>query len=427
MAKYIINGGKKLSGSIKPKGNKNEALPAIAAAALGTGVVTLFNVPRIADIDVMVEIFNSIGGIATFVDHSTLKLDPRPINKSEIPEELARKIRTSFLYAAPLLGRLKKAVIPPPGGDVIGRRGLHCHFQGLAGLGTEIKLTDKYEMSTPHGFSANTIFLDEPSVTGTEQTLCAAVTAKGITKIQNAAMEPHIVGLCHMLNAMGADIRNVGGSTLSVHGVKELKGCEHTIGTDYIEVGSFITMALVTGSEILILDHSLKEMPMITRTFERFGAKLIFNESGILIPKDQKLSHEHDISGAVPIITDGPWPQFPTDLMSNIIVLATKTGGGMCMIHEKMFDKRMYFVDLLMATGANIIVCDPHRIVVSGPCTYRPGRFESPDIRAGISLLIAALSADGESSISNIRQIDRGYENIHERLTALGADIKRVE
>ena len=388
--------------------------------------ITLENVPRIGDVEVMVEIFRYLGGTAEYIKPDTLKLCGKGIHKSEISADLAKKVRTSFLFAAPLLARFKKAKLHPPGGDVIGRRGLHCHYQGLEELGAEIRLDLAYQLGLPNGFTGRSIFLDEPSVTGTEQIIMAAVLAQGTTEIQNAASEPHVQNLCRALNSWGAQISGMGTTTLTIRGVANLQGGTHRVGADYIEMGSFITLALATGSELLIEGVKFSDYPMIMRMFARFGAKLVQHEQGILIPGDQKLEIVQDVSRATPVIADGPWPQFPTDLMSNIIVLATRSR-GMVLIFEKMFDKRMVFSDLLAAVGANIIQCDPHRIVVSGPCEYIAGRFESPDIRAGLSLIIAALCAKGTSEISNIRQVDRGYEAIDRRLQALGADIRRVD
>lgn len=427
MAKFVIEGGAPLRGEVKPSGNKNSALPIIAAALLTDEPVTLRNVPRIRDVQDMLAILAEIGIEITEEDPHTVTLCSRSLKTTELNTELCARIRASILFAGPMLARWGHIFLPPPGGDVIGRRRVDTHLHALHLLGAEISTDGGYTLRSRTLHGAN-IFLDEASVTATENALMAAALAPGKTVIQNAACEPHVAEVARALNRMGARVLGAGSNTLTVEGVEELHGAQLDIGADHIEVGSFIAMAAVTHGEVSICDTRWDDLPMIRLAFERLGITFEPRDDGIFVPGNQSLCIQSDVNNAVPKIDDGPWPAFPTDLMSMMLVTATQCEGTI-LIHEKMFEGRMFFVDRLVSMGARIVLCDPHRAVVVGPSPLRaePWGLPSPDIRAGMALLEAALCAQGTTTIYNIGQIDRGYERIEEKLQALGARITREE
>jgi UDP-N-acetylglucosamine 1-carboxyvinyltransferase len=422
---YVVEGGSTLSGTIRPSGNKNAALPIIAAALLSEEPVTLENVPRIRDVETLVELIRSAGVVAEWKQRNTLSIDAKSVRSAELDPQLCRKIRASILLAAPMLARCGTVTLPPPGGDVIGRRRLDTHFLALQQLGTHFDLGEAYELSAKQLRGAD-IFLDEPSVTGTENALMAAVAAKGITILRNAASEPHVQDLARFLVSMGARIQGIGTNLLTVEGGHPLHGATHRIGPDHIEVGSFIGLAAVTGSELRIADAGVEHLQSIRMGFARLGVECRIDGDDLIVPAKQGKKIQTDLGGHVPKLEDQPWPAFPADVMSIAIVTATQCE-GVIMMHEKMFESRMFFVDKLIGMGARIILCDPHRAVVVGPSRLRAAQVESPDIRAGMAILLAALCAKGESTIDNVGQIERGYERIDERLRALGAKIERVE
>jgi UDP-N-acetylglucosamine 1-carboxyvinyltransferase len=422
---YIVEGGAKLSGTIRPSGNKNAALPIVAAALLAEEPVTLENVPRIRDVETLVELIRSAGVQAEWKERNKLRIDAKSVRGAELDPQLCRKIRASILLAAPMLARCGEVTLPPPGGDVIGRRRLDTHFLALQQLGTRFDLGEAYHLSTKQLRGAD-IFLDEPSVTGTENALTAAVAAKGVTILRNAACEPHVQDLARFLISMGARIQGVGTNMLTIEGGHALHGTTHRIGPDHIEVGSFIGLAAVTGSELRIADAGVEHLQSIRMGFARLGVECRVDGDDLIVPAKQEKKIQTDLGGHVPKLEDQPWPAFPADVMSIAIVTATQCE-GVIMMHEKMFESRMFFVDKLVGMGARIILCDPHRAVVVGPARLRGAQVESPDIRAGMAILLAALCATGESTIDNVGQIERGYERIDERLRALGANIERVE
>lgn len=425
MEKFIIEGGYPLSGTLTPGGNKNEVLPAIAASLLTSEEVVLHNVPRIRDVEVMIDILRDLGAQAGFTGDNDLRIVCADINKNELSPELCKKVRASVLFAGPMLARRHEVFLPPPGGDVIGRRRLDTHFLAFQGLGADVELGEQYHVKAKM-LSGSDIFFDEPSVTATENAVMAAVLGRGETILRNVACEPHVEGLCRMLSNMGAHIVGIGSNTLTIHGTGGLHGVEHTIGSDYLEIGSYIGLAAATNSEIRIKNVRLTDMRMIRMVFEKLGIRIVPDGHDIIVPKDQEMRIRCDMHNTIPQIYDAPWPAFPTDLMSIAITTATQCDGTV-IFFEKMFEGRMFFVDSLVAMGAQIILCDPHRVVVVGKSPLIGARLESPDVRAGMSLLIAALSAQGKSSIYNIRQIDRGYERVDEKLKALGAHIERVK
>lgn len=425
MEKFVIQGGHQLSGSVRPGGSKNEALPCLAATLLTDEEITLKNVPRINDVMVMLEVMEDLGGWHEWVDENTVKIRNADVDKTELNRQLCRKVRASILFAGSMLGRMGECELPPPGGDVIGRRRLDTHFLALEALGAEIEvLSDRFSITTEK-LVGTSLFLDEASVTGTENAIMAAVVAQGTTTIRNAACEPHVQGLCRMLVNMGARIHGIGTNILTIEGSKGLWGCEHTIGPDYLEIGSLAGLAAVTGSEITIKDIVADDLRMIRMTLEKLGVHTELRDGDLFVPADQPLKVDNDLNDAIPKIDDAPWPAFPTDLMSIAITVATQSEGTV-LFFEKMFEGRMFFVDSLIAMGARIVFCDPHRVVVVGPAQLYGSTLESPDVRAGMALLIAALCAQGESTIYNIQQIDRGYEKIEEKLKALGAHIERL-
>jgi UDP-N-acetylglucosamine 1-carboxyvinyltransferase len=422
---FVIEGGQPLSGTVRAAGNKNGALPILAATLLTGEPVTLHNVPRIRDVETMVDLLADLGAEAEWVGPNDVHVHAHDLVKSEPDEELCRRIRASFLLAGPLLARVGRATMPPPGGDVIGRRRLDTHIHAFQQLGVEIVAGRRYEL-TAQGIRGRHIFLDEASVMGTENAVMAAVLADGQTVIGNAACEPHVQDLCRMLVGLGARIEGIGSNVLRIEGVRTLGGGEHTIGADHIEVASFIGLAAVTAGELVIDGVVPADLLPLEHQFERLGVRWDTNGSSVRVPADQELAIVDDLGGQIPKIEDGPWPAFPADLTSIALAVATQARGTI-LIFEKMFENRLFFVDKIVNMGARIILCDPHRAVVTGPARLYGERLESPDIRAGMAMLIAALCAEGTSTIGNVQQIDRGYERIDERLRGLGARIERVE
>jgi UDP-N-acetylglucosamine 1-carboxyvinyltransferase len=422
---YIVEGGRRLSGTIRPSGNKNAALPIIAATLLSDQPITLENVPRIRDVEILVELVRSVGAEVKWAERNTLNVHAKEVRAAELDPDLCRRIRASILLAAPLLARCRSIELPPPGGDVIGRRRVDTHFLALERLGVVFDLDDSFKLST-QGLRGADVFLDEPSVTATEQALTAAAAARGTTVLRNAACEPHVQGVCHFLLALGSAIDGIGTNKLTIDGGRTLGGATHRIGPDHIEVGSFIGLAAVTGSELRIASAGIEHLRSTLMGFARLGVSCKIEGPDLVIPADQKKVIQADLGGHVPKLEDQPWPAFPADTMSSALVTATQCT-GMILFHEKMFESRLFFVDKLVGMGARIVLCDPHRAIVSGPSRLRGGDLESPDIRAGMAMLTAALCAQGESTINNVAQIERGYERIDERLNALGANISRVE
>ena len=421
---FIVEGGNRLSGSIRPAGNKNAALPIVAAALLAEDEVVLENVPRIRDIETLVELCRSVGASMEWTAQNTLTVNAKSIEASTLDPVLCARIRGAILLAGPLLARCGSLRLPPPGGDVIGRRRLDTHFLALEALGVQFTYGDTFELST-RGLVGAHVFLDEPSVTGTENAMIVAAAAKGKTILENAASEPHVQDLAHFLIALGARIDGIGTNCLTIHGGNRIQGARHRIGPDHIEVGSFIGLAAVTNSELTITDAGVKHLRSVRMGFERLGIRCEVQGDDLIVPADQSKEIQSDMGGHVPKLEDQPWPAFPADLMSIAIVTATQCH-GMILMHEKMFESRMFFVDKLIGMGARIVLCDPHRAIVSGPTQLRGSTLESPDIRAGMAMLLAALCARGKSVINNIGQIERGYERIDERLRALGANVTRV-
>jgi UDP-N-acetylglucosamine 1-carboxyvinyltransferase len=425
MESFTIQGGVPLNGTVRAAGNKNGALPILAATLLATDPVTLRNVPRIRDVETMVELLADLGADAEWVGPNEVRVHAAALAKSEPDEALCRRIRASFLLAGPLLARTGRATMPPPGGDVIGRRRLDTHIHAFEQLGVEIVAERRYEMRADR-ISGRPVFLDEASVMGTENAVMAAVLADGETLIGNAACEPHVQDLCRMLVGLGALIDGIGSNVLRIEGVRALRGGEHTIGADHIEVASFIGLAAVTGGEIRIEGVVPEDLLPLEHHFDRLGVRWELDGTTVRVPEGQELVVRDDIGGQIPKIEDGPWPAFPADLTSIALAVATQARGTI-LIFEKMFENRLFFVDKIVNMGARIILCDPHRAVVTGPAQLYGDRLESPDIRAGMAMLIAALCAEGTSTIGNVGQIDRGYERIDERLRALGARIERVD
>jgi len=423
---FVIEGGHSLSGHVQAAGNKNAALPILAASALTAEPVELSNVPRILDVDAMLALLRAIGAEADWVGVNDVRVDASTVSTTELDEELCNQIRASILLAGPLLARFGTASVPPPGGDVIGRRRIDTHIHALAALGAEIDSGQRYEMRAERLRGAS-LFLDEASVTGTENAVMAAVLAEGETMLQNAACEPHVQDLCRFLVELGADIEGIGSNVLRITGVESLQGGFHRICPEHIEVASFIGLAAVTGSDITIAGAAPQDLLAVLPAFERLGVRVEqAGEHTIHVPAGQELVVQDDLGGQIPKIEDGIWPAFPSDLTSIAVVVATQAHGTI-LVFEKMFENRLFFVDKLVGMGARIIICDPHRVVVSGPAKLYGERLESPDIRAGMAMLIASLCAEGVSTIGNIAQIDRGYERIDERLRSLGARIERVD
>lgn len=433
MSSFVVEGKKTLSGTISVSGNKNEALPLIAASLLSTGQITFHNVPDIGDVRTMAAIAEALGVSTTWRDRKTLSFCAASIATSSLPVELSNKIRASVLFASSLLARTGSAIIIQPGGDTIGRRRLDTHFLVFKALGATLTVDrsgaqeTRFILEAPLGLRGADIYLDEASVTATENAIIAAAGAEGITTISNAASEPHVQGLCRFLEKLGVKFTGIGSNVITIEGSRYCKEhAEFTVGSDYIEAGSFIGLAAATRSAITITGVDVRQMRMILLQFERIGIHVdVDYEKGLLfVPDKQQLIIKRDLGSAIPRIEDSPWPGFPTDLMSILLVTATQSSGT-CLVHEKMFESRLYFVDKLINMGAQIVLCDPHRAVIVGPSPLFGASISSPDIRAGMSLLIAALAAEGKSTIYNINQIDRGYERIDERLRALGASIER--
>lgn len=444
MERLIVEGGHPLAGTVRSQGNKNEALPCLAASLLTPEPVVLRNVPRIRDVLEMIQLLRHLGARVEELSPNDYRIEAREIRAVEPDPEVCRRLRAAILLAGPLLARFPTLTLPPPGGDVIGRRRLDEHVAALSALGARVTVEDRKYRFQRHRLAGADIFLDERSVTATENAVMAAVLAQGMTRLENAACEPHVVGLCRMLNAMGARIRGAGTHILEIEGVGELGGVEHTIGPDLLEIGGYILLGALTGSELVVEEVRPEELRVIRSAFAKVGVRFQVEEVAeggehqaaragsapasrwrVRVPPQQELAVEPDFSGDIPKIDDGPWPSFPTDLMSPLIVAATQARGTV-LFFEKMYDGRMFFVDHLVAMGARIVLCDPHRIVVVGPSPLYGTTVSSPDIRAGMALVLAALSAQGTTTIYNVGQIDRGYENLEQKLKSLGARLERV-
>jgi len=423
--RFLVQGGHRLNGTVRPAGNKNAALPAIAATLLADGPVDLANIPRIRDVETMLAVVADLGASVEWTAANTVRIDARTATAKPLNPELCARIRASILLAGPLLARFGKVQLPPPGGDVIGRRRVDTHFLALEQLGAELRVGQRFEIEAKHLKGAE-IFLDEPSVTGTENALMAAVSAKGRTVLRNAAAEPHVQDVARLLVAMGASIEGIGTNVYTIEGGAPLTGCGYTIGPDHIEIASFIGLAAVTNGTLTIEGVRGDDLRSTLLGFDRLGVRPRLDGDRLIVDHGQERRVRPDLGGHVPKLEDGPWPAFPADAMSIAIVTATQCE-GMVLIFEKMFESRLFFVDKLIGMGARIVLCDPHRVVISGPSPLRGGIVESPDIRAGMAMLLAALAAEGSSTIHNIGQIERGYENIDQRLRGLGAQIERLE
>lgn len=426
MEKFVIEGGCPLSGSVVPSGNKNAAFPLISAALLTDQPVTLRNLPDIGDVETMLAIVEDLGVEVTRHDNHSATLRAGTVRKTAPDPDLFGHIRGALTMMGSMLAREGRIDLPRPGGDQIGRRRIDTHLLALQQLGADLSYDGQLSLRTDRLCGAD-MLLDEASVTATENAVLAAVTAEGTTVIRNAASEPHVQDLCHMLNRMGARIEGIGSNVLTIHGVERLRGVKYTLSADYIEVGSFIGLAAATGGEVLIKNASPEHLRMILLVYHRLGVCPEVRGDDVFVPPGQSLAIVPDIGNAIPKIDDAPWPAFPADMMSISIVVATQAEGTV-LFHEKMFDGRLFFVDKLIGMGARIVLCDPHRCIVQGPSRLlaEPQGISSPDIRAGMAMLIAALCARGTSTIRNIVQIDRGYERIEEKLQALGARIERV-
>ncbi len=424
MSKYIIDGSFPVNGTVTASGNKNAALPCIAACLLTEEELVLRNLPDIEDVRVMFEVLQELGAAVKSEGGGVYRVKTLDIKTSEIPQGQARAIRASILFAGPLLARTGKVILPPPGGDVIGRRRLDTHFIAFTELGARVEMDGVYKLLANKLVGVD-IFLDEASVTATENAIMAAVLASGRTVIRNAASEPHVQDLCMMLNAMGAGITGIGSNILYITGVKKLHGADFAIGSDFMEVGSYIGLAAVTRGELTIKKAAPEHLRMSKIAFGRLGIHWETSGNDIHVPAGLDMKVVSDLGGMIPKIDDAPWPGFPADLTSIMLVVATQVEGTI-LIHEKMFESRMFFVDKLIGMGARIILCDPHRAVISGPSRLRASYLISPDVRAGMAMVIAALCAEGQSVIDNVYQIERGYENLSGRLQSLGARIQRV-
>ncbi len=426
MVEYHIEGGIPIKGTIKPGGNKNAALPCIAATLLTKEPVIIHNIPNIHDTQVMLGIAKALGAEVENLGEGSWKVTAKEITSTEIPRDLSKKIRASILFAGSIVARCGKVTMFPPGGDVIGRRRLDTHFLALEELGVRISADGCFNFTTNKLVGAD-MFLDEASVTATENALMAAVVAEGQTIITNAASEPHVQDLCNMLNGMGAKISGIGSNILTIDGVEELHGCEFTIGPDFMEIGSFIGLAAATKGSITIKGVKARDLRPIKLAFGKLGIHWEIDGDTLHVSQNQAMQVNTDLGGMVPKIDDAPWPGFPPDLTSIMTVVATQVEGTV-LIHEKMFESRMFFVDKLIGMGARITLCDPHRAVVSGPCVmHGDEELTSPDVRAGMAIVIAALCARGKSVIKNVYQVERGYENLAERLKSLGARIERID
>ena len=425
MYEYKVEGGFPIKGTIKASGNKNAALPCIAATLLTKEKVVLKNIPDIEDTGVMFEILKSFGAVVKKSKANTWEVTAENVKTAEIPAELSRKIRASILFAGPLVARTGKAIMMPPGGDVIGRRRLDTHFLALQEIGARVSTEGRFEFTANKLVGAE-LFLDETSVTATENAVMAAVLAEGHTEITNAASEPHIQDLCNMLNSMGAKISGIGSNILQIDGVKNLHGCEFEIGPDFMEIGSFIGLAVATRGSITITGVREKDMRPLKISYGKLGIQWEIKGDVLTVSENQEMKVNTDLGGMIPKIDDSPWPGFPPDLTSIMTVIATQVEGTV-LIFEKMFESRMFFVDKLISMGARITLCDPHRAVVTGPSALHSDHLVSPDVRAGMAMVIAAMAARGTSRISNVYQIERGYEHLVERLQSLGGHIERVD
>src|SRR2546422_4456136 len=423
--RLVIEGGHPIGGDVTPSGNKNEALRLLAAALLAAGSVVIENVPRIRDVTTLIELLRALGARVDWSGEHAVEVDAGRLRESRPDAALAAEIRASCVLAAPLPARTGLAVLPRPGGDKIGRRRLDTHLLALRQLGARITLDDAYyhlELSGP--FRGAGVFLDEASVTGRETAVMAAAMGDGRTRLLNAASEPHVQGLCHALNAMGARIAGIGSNVLEIQGVSQLRPARHRVGPDHIEVGSFVAVAAMTGGELRVQNVAPDHLRMIRMVFARLGVETTIEGTTLRVPAGQKHTIVADIDGAIPKVDDAPWPGFPADLTPLALVLATQCDGTV-LIHEKLFESRLFFVDSLIAMGARIVLCDPHRALVIGPSRLHGATIVSPDIRAGMALIAASLAAHGRSVIRNIQQVDRGYERVDERLRSLGARISR--
>lgn len=425
MEKFIIEGGVPLGGEVIPSGNKNAALPLLAACLLTDEPVILHNVPAIRDVQDMRRLIESLGVEIVDVAPNTWKVIARTVRPADLDPDLCRRIRASILLAGPMSARSGTLRLPPPGGDVIGRRRVDTHILALQALGADVVYDRNTFTFQAEGLHGADILLDEASVTGTENAIMAAVRARGKTVLRNAASEPHVQELCHFLNALGARIENIGSNTLHIEGVPALHGGEFTIGPDYLEVISFVGAAVVTNGEVRIRRAGVQYLDMIRMVLNRMGIDWLVEGDDIFVPSGQRLEIEPDIGNAIPSVKVNVWPAFPTDLMSIAIVMATQAKGSI-LFHDWMYPSRMFFTDKLVSMGAQIVLCDPHRCIVNGPTPLSGEKMESPDIRAGMALVLAALAAEGQSVIRNVGQIDRGYERVDEKLRALGARIERV-
>ena len=424
MDKFIIEGGVPLQGEVTPSGNKNAALPMVAACLLTEEPVVLRNVPRIQDVLVMRKLVESLGAQVEDLDEGTWRITARDLRLADLNPDLCRRIRASILVAGPLVARFPEFKLPPPGGDVIGRRRLDTHILALRALGVDVKYERGFTFHS-EGLRGTDFLMDEASVTATENAIMASVTAKGETTIRNAASEPHIQELCHFLNRLGARIEEIGSNTLHIEGVSSLHGGEFTIGPDYLEVVSFVGAAAVTRGAVRIKNAGVGDLQMIQHVFNRLGVTWNVDGNDLVVPADQSMEIVPDLDGAIPEVKTNVWPAFPTDLISIAITVATQARGSV-MFHDWMFSGRMYFTDKLVGMGAKIILCDPYRCLIQGPNQLYGENLESPDIRAGMSLLLAALTAKGKSTVRNIGQIERGYQDVDRKLRALGANIQRV-
>lgn len=425
MEKFIIEGGTPLNGEVTPAGNKNAALPLVAACLLTDEPVILRNVPRIKDVDVMRRLVESLGAQVEDLDSTSWRITARDLRPADLDPDLCRRIRASILVAGPLSARIGEFKLPPPGGDVIGRRRLDTHIIALRALGSDVEYERGFTFRS-NGLRGADVLMDEASVTATENAIMAAVTAKGDTVIRNAASEPHVQELCHFLNSLGAQIEEIGSNTLHIHGVPKLRGGEYRIGPDYLEVISFVGAAAVTHGTVRVKNAGVTNLRMIAHVFERMGVRWDVEGDDLILPANQDLKIVPDLDGAIPEVKTNVWPAFPTDLISIAITVATQASGSI-MFHDWMFSGRMYFTDKLVGMGAKIILCDPYRCLVQGPNQLYGENLESPDIRAGMSMLLAALAAKGTSVVRNIGQIERGYQDVDKKLLGLGAKLERVK
>ncbi len=425
MEKFVIEGGIPLNGEVTPSGNKNAALPLVAACLLTNEPVILRNLPPIKDVIVMRQLVESLGAQVEELDATSWRITAQDLEPADLDPDLCRRIRASILLAGPMSARIGEFRLSPPGGDVIGRRRLDTHILALRALGADVEYDRGFSFKSK-GLRGADFLMDEASVTATENAIMAAVTAKGDTVIRNAASEPHVQELCYFLNGLGAQIEEIGSNTLHIHGVQSLHGGEFTIGPDFMEVISFVGAAAVTHGAIRVKNAGVENLKMIAHIFERMGVRWEVEGDDLIVPSDQELKIIPDLDGAIPEIKTNVWPAFPTDLISIAITVATQASGSI-MFHDWMFSGRMYFTDKLVGMGAKVILCDPYRCLIQGPNQLYGENLESPDIRAGMSMLIAALAAKGQSTIRNVSQIERGYHDVDGKLRALGAKIERVQ